>query len=280
VGEQRSPPGRRPGRSGRSPPPTDAEAEPGNSTHQPQHREHHAQQTRVPPTTGPPRLHAEWARTRQFGNSHHSQATIAVARKLAERTWTVLTRGARYQLRDPDGRPITAHAAKALIHEKFTVPEDIRERAPRADRRDSPQQTNPLKDARLCRPTGEHSAHPPPSPVEPDRHAAFPQQRPSLPARRRGQRGAPAGPHGCRLPRSAPPSAGPTNSAQARTRDVGIRRRRGPGGPRGSMAQPGRDARARPNANGPTWRAGRVRRARQMHRDPGRTGLLLTNYLA
>jgi transposase len=59
----------------------------------------------------------------------HSQATIAVARKLAERTWTVLTRGARYQLRDPDGRPITARAAKALIHERFTVPEDIRQRA-------------------------------------------------------------------------------------------------------------------------------------------------------
>ena len=42
---------------------------------------------------------------------------------------TVLTRGARYQLRDPDGRPITARAAKALIHEHFTVPKDIRQRA-------------------------------------------------------------------------------------------------------------------------------------------------------
>ena len=59
----------------------------------------------------------------------HSQATVAVARKLAERTWTVLTRGTGYQVRDPDGRPITARAAKALISERFTVPDDIRERA-------------------------------------------------------------------------------------------------------------------------------------------------------
>jgi transposase len=59
----------------------------------------------------------------------HSQATIAVARKLAERTWTVLTRGTPYRLQDPDGQPITTRAAKALIAQQFTVPEDIRSRA-------------------------------------------------------------------------------------------------------------------------------------------------------
>ena len=42
VDARRSPPCRPPGRSGRSPPATDAETEPGNSTHQPQPREHHA----------------------------------------------------------------------------------------------------------------------------------------------------------------------------------------------------------------------------------------------
>lgn len=33
----------------------------------------------------------------------HTSATVAVARKLVERTWTVLTEGRLYQLRDLDG---------------------------------------------------------------------------------------------------------------------------------------------------------------------------------
>jgi hypothetical protein len=59
----------------------------------------------------------------------HTQATVAVARKLVERTWTVLDRGQPYQLRDPDGQPITAWAAKMLITEQFTVPDTVRARA-------------------------------------------------------------------------------------------------------------------------------------------------------
>ena len=44
----------------------------------------------------------------------HTQATVAVARKLIERTWTVLTRQQPYQLRDVDQTPVTARAAKAI----------------------------------------------------------------------------------------------------------------------------------------------------------------------
>lgn len=40
----------------------------------------------------------------------HTSATVAVARKLAERTWTVLSRGKPYQLCDLDGQPITERA--------------------------------------------------------------------------------------------------------------------------------------------------------------------------
>ncbi len=58
-----------------------------------------------------------------------TQATVAVARKLVERTWTVLARGEPYQLRDLDGKAITERAAKALIAERFTVGEDVRGRA-------------------------------------------------------------------------------------------------------------------------------------------------------
>jgi hypothetical protein len=45
----------------------------------------------------------------------HTQATIAVARKLAERTWKTLTTGQMYELRDLEGQPVTKRAAKELI---------------------------------------------------------------------------------------------------------------------------------------------------------------------
>ena len=59
----------------------------------------------------------------------HTQATVAVARKLTERTWTVLHRGTKYQLRDLEGAPITERAAKRLILERFTVADTVRARA-------------------------------------------------------------------------------------------------------------------------------------------------------
>ena len=76
-----------------------------------------------------PQLAAVYYRLMTEHGHCHTQANIAVARKLVERIWTVLARGQRYQLRDPDGQPITSRAAKAMITERFTVPKDIRQRA-------------------------------------------------------------------------------------------------------------------------------------------------------
>jgi transposase len=59
----------------------------------------------------------------------HTQATVAVARKLIERTWTVLARGEPYQLRDVDGSPVTIAAGKHLARTVYAVPEDVRARA-------------------------------------------------------------------------------------------------------------------------------------------------------
>jgi transposase len=59
----------------------------------------------------------------------HTQACIAVARKLAERTWTVLHRGQPYQVRDRDGNPIAQRAAKQLIKDQYTVDKETRARA-------------------------------------------------------------------------------------------------------------------------------------------------------
>ena len=47
------------------------------------------------------------------GNGH-TKATVAVARKLIERTWTVLHRDQPYQLRDTDGTPLTRARAKEI----------------------------------------------------------------------------------------------------------------------------------------------------------------------
>ncbi|MFN8046582.1 MAG: hypothetical protein U0Q08_11140, partial [Dermatophilaceae bacterium] len=59
----------------------------------------------------------------------HTQATVAVARKLVERTWTVLTRGEPYQCRDVDGRTVTRVVAKDQARHEHAVPPEVRARA-------------------------------------------------------------------------------------------------------------------------------------------------------
>ncbi len=76
-----------------------------------------------------PQLAAFYHRLMTERGHNHTAATVAVARKLAERTWTVLHQERPYQLRDLDGEPITERAAKALIAERFTVGADVRTRA-------------------------------------------------------------------------------------------------------------------------------------------------------
>jgi transposase len=76
-----------------------------------------------------PQLAALYCRLMTERGHCHTSATVAVARKLVERTWTVLTRGEPYQLRDLDGEPVTERAARQLIAERLTVPEPVRARA-------------------------------------------------------------------------------------------------------------------------------------------------------
>ena len=58
----------------------------------------------------------------------HLAATCVVAAHLAERAWLVMRRGTPYVLRDIDGAVVTAHEAKAIIAERFTVTEEVRQR--------------------------------------------------------------------------------------------------------------------------------------------------------
>ncbi len=58
----------------------------------------------------------------------HLGANCVVAAALAERSWTVMSRGEPYQIRDTDGRPVTAAEAKAIIAENWTVAGQVRAR--------------------------------------------------------------------------------------------------------------------------------------------------------
>jgi transposase len=57
----------------------------------------------------------------------HAKATCAVARKLVGRTWATLVSGQLYEVRDLEGRAVTAREAKAIA-ESLAVPATVRRR--------------------------------------------------------------------------------------------------------------------------------------------------------
>lgn len=71
--------------------------------------------------------------------AHHNKATCVVAAKLAERIWTVMSRGEPYVVRDVDGRPVERAEAKAIIAERYTVSEEVRRRRRSRKWRKAPQ---------------------------------------------------------------------------------------------------------------------------------------------
>lgn len=60
--------------------------------------------------------------------ANHRKAVCVVAAHLGERAWAVLARGTPYVVRDVDGRAVNHAEAKAIIAERYTVPEDVRRR--------------------------------------------------------------------------------------------------------------------------------------------------------
>jgi hypothetical protein len=58
---------------------------------------------------------------------HHKQALgAAVANRLVNRILSVLRSGKPYGLRDLDGRPIGVAEAKAIVLQRFNVPDGVR----------------------------------------------------------------------------------------------------------------------------------------------------------
>jgi transposase len=58
----------------------------------------------------------------------HLGALCVVAANLAERFWAVMHRAAPYVICDTDGRPVEPDQAKAIIAERWTVPDEVRAR--------------------------------------------------------------------------------------------------------------------------------------------------------
>jgi transposase len=100
--------------------------------------------------------------------SSHTKALCVVAANLAERAWVVMQRGEPYQIRDTDGRPVSVDEAKAIIADRWTVPEDVRRRRRGLQARagKAPQQVV----ARHAKPSAERAAtrRPSPEPMVPE----------------------------------------------------------------------------------------------------------------
>jgi transposase len=60
--------------------------------------------------------------------AHHIKAVAVVAARLAERAWAVMDREEPYVVCDVDGRPVSHAEAKAIIAERYQVPEEVRRR--------------------------------------------------------------------------------------------------------------------------------------------------------
>jgi transposase len=75
----------------------------------------------------PQLAHLYWIQMVERGKDHLG-ALCVVAAHLAERAWVVMDRGTPYVVCDTDGTPVTPTQAKAIIAERWTVPEEVRRR--------------------------------------------------------------------------------------------------------------------------------------------------------
>jgi len=88
---------------------------------------------------GDPQLAAVYYRQMVVHGKSHRKALGAVMSHLAARVFVVIKEGRPYELRDPDGKPISKEDALALIRSKYTVSEEVR----RQRRRRNPQKKAP-----------------------------------------------------------------------------------------------------------------------------------------
>lgn len=69
-----------------------------------------------------------------YRGKHHSQAICACATHLLDRVYVILKEDRPYELRDVDGTPVTREQARAIIAERYHVPQEVRARNNRRTR--------------------------------------------------------------------------------------------------------------------------------------------------
>ena len=82
---------------------------------------------------------------------HHNQAVCACATHLLDRVRAVLRDGRPYQLRDSDGQPVTWQEARAIVTERYHVPEEVRQRSTQRTRKARRHQRAERKQKRRSR---------------------------------------------------------------------------------------------------------------------------------
>jgi transposase len=82
---------------------------------------------------------------------HHSQAVCACATHLICRVRVVVTQDRPYELRDVDGTPVTPSQARAIIAERYIVPEEVRRRNNKRARRQRAERRAERKDKKRSR---------------------------------------------------------------------------------------------------------------------------------
>lgn len=71
-----------------------------------------------------------------YKGKHYTQAVCTCATHLLDRVYVILKEDRPYELRDVDGTPVTRKQARAIIAERYTVPEEVRKRNNRRARKE------------------------------------------------------------------------------------------------------------------------------------------------
>ncbi len=83
---------------------------------------------------------------------HHSQAVCACATHLMDRILVILKEDRPYELRDVDGTAVTPEQARAIIAERYTVPESVRRHNNKYARKERAQRRAEQSDNKRSRP--------------------------------------------------------------------------------------------------------------------------------
>ena len=75
-----------------------------------------------------PTLAAKYHRLMVEAGKHHNSALCHIATTLLTRIIACWRAGQPYQLRDIDGTPVTTDQARAIIAERYAIPNDLRAR--------------------------------------------------------------------------------------------------------------------------------------------------------